>query len=654
MNTPLDIFLFFFAVSILFFFPGWSVLKLTFRNTILFSPFETLVFSFGIGVGFIDFLMIILGKLHIPFTIFSILFGLFVGLGVIFAISEIFFMKRIHMNVQHEETYKLAFTQLQSILFLVLFILTLFIKVIYLSHTIVPSSTDLGHHMYWSKLIAVTGTLPSYAKQNILTLDNTYTLSNPLPIPDFIIGEHLPFSAIHILTSLDFLSAFPILFLFLINILSLITIVFLALRIGTSIHHPLFSKQTFTPQNIALMTLLFFGPLYTLSSPEAKFVSGGVVGNIIGNFFIPLIFLALFRSLKEKKSSLLTLSFFFIFTLAYTHHLSTLMMLFEIATFIVLYSIIHFNERKTLFTLWRTLIFSKAPILFFLSAVIFFFMIAMPTYIETHAIGTALGTPTKTTRTGLSFLQMNNSLGSARTAFGISGLLLFIFLRKYKRYSEVIILGWISILLIMTLHPDWLFINIPSNRIVTYLSFPLGIFAALAFTAFLSTISHSKMKLRLPNAFVLLLLFSFSLFVLSDGLSDNNNTLLPKSKSSLIVQTFSASSYLAKNSTKSDIILKDHNYITADAWIKLFFLRDYSYPLSRGFFKRYEDNPYREQCTRLMISLPNTENGKKCYTDLGVRFVMINPHLDTAQFEKSHNFSRIYASDDIHIYAHKQ
>jgi len=206
----------------------------------------------------------------------------------------------------------------------------------------------------------------------------------------------------------------------------------------------------------------------------------------------------------------------------------------------------------------------------------------------------------------------------------------------------------------MTLHPDWLFINIPSNRIVTYLSFPLGILSAFALTALLSTLRDTNTKLRLPSTFVFLICLASFVFIISDGSSDNNNTLLPQSKSLGALQTFSASSYLAKNSTKEDIILKDHNYIVADAWIKLFFLRDYSYPLSRGFFKRYEDNPNREQCTRLMISVPNTENGKKCYTDLSVRFVIVNPHLDTVQFEKSHDFSRIYASDDIHIYARKQ
>lgn len=653
MNILFDTVLFFFALSVLFFFPGWSVLRLTFRNTVLFSPFETLIFSFGIGVGIIDFLMILLGKMHIPFTVFSLMFGLFVIIGIIFALSEIFFVKRQSIILPSTTAPKLSFTKLQSTLFLLLFALTLFIKVIYLSHAVLPTATDLGHHMYWSKIIAVTGTLPLYAKQNIITKDNTFLLTEPLPIPDFIIGEHLPFSAIHILTSLDFLSAFPILFLLLIDILSLLTLVVLTLRIATNTESAFFSQKTFTPQNVALMTLLFFGPLYTLSSPEAKFVSGGVVGNIFGNFFIPLTLLALFRSLKEKKSSFLALTFFLLFTLAYTHHLSTLMLLFGLVTFISVYSIAHLSNLREIFYSWRHLLLSPVPLIVFVCSILFFFFVAMPTYIETNAVGTALGTPTKTTRTGLSFFQMDKSIGSARTAFGIIGLLLFFFLRKYRRYNEAILISWGIILLIMTLHPDFLFINIPSNRIVTYLSFPLGILSAFALTAILSAMKNSPAKLRLPSIFILLIFLSSFVFILSNGSVSNNETLLPQSKALLALQTFSVSSYLEKNSTKEDKILKDHNYITADAWMKLFFLRDYSYPLSRGFFKRYEDNPNREQCTRLMISTPNTESGKKCYTDLSVRFVIINPHLDTAQFEKSHDFSRIYVSDDIHVYARK-
>jgi hypothetical protein len=147
--------------------------------------------------------------------------------------------------------------------------------------------------------------------------------------------------------------------------------------------------------------------------------------------------------------------------------------------------------------------------------------------------------------------------------------------------------------------------------------------------------------------------FSFFVFASGSGSFDNSQTLLAKSKAIDALQTFAASRYLADHSSSQDVILKDHNYIAADSWMKLFFLRDYSYPLSRGFFKRYEDNHNREQCTLLMISTPNTPQGEKCYNDLGVNFVVVNPHFDTAQFKKSEKFSRVYASDIVDVYKRK-
>ncbi len=52
-----------------------------------------------------------------------------------------------------------------------------------------------------------------------------------------------------------------------------------------------------------------------------------------------------------------------------------------------------------------------------------------------------------------------------------------------------------------------------------------------------------------------------------------------------------------------------------------------------------------------MISVPNTARGEKCYTETGTNLVVVNPNFDVTPFENSTNFSRIYTSTDIHIYA---
>ena len=77
-------------------------------------------------------------------------------------------------------------------------------------------------------------------------------------------------------------------------------------------------------------------------------------------------------------------------------------------------------------------------------------------------------------------------------------------------------------------------------------------------------------------------------------------------------------------------------------------------PLSRAFFKRYENNPYRETCTLDMISQPNSETAQKCFEGLGVRFVMVHTDHDASQFNGSDNFSRVYQNDELSVYLRKE
>ena len=126
--------------------------------------------------------------------------------------------------------------------------------------------------------------------------------------------------------------------------------------------------------------------------------------------------------------------------------------------------------------------------------------------------------------------------------------------------------------------------------------------------------------------------------------------MLATPKSEATLETFAAADFLSRRTNLSDVVLKDHNYIVADAWIKHFFLRDYFFPLSRGYFSRYENNDH-ERCTLDMIAIPNTPRAKDCFRGTGVNYILVNPQFDAPQFEKSPDFSRVYSSDKIHIYA---
>lgn len=647
-----DTLLFLLATGALFFVPGWLLLKLFLKRGAVLTPIETFVLSFVVGLSLLNFGMILLGQAGVRFTTLSLSLAL-LGFGVLLAFS-LFIRNRVS-PASTESATPHSWSKRGTVLFALLIILTVLLKTIYLSHAVLPTSTDLGHHMYWSALITKTGLLPEYAKRDIETdASGTYSVTEPEPIADFIIGEHLPFAAISILSGIGFFTAFPIVFLLFINLLALLALVALARAIAESFTESTDNHPFFTPERIALATLLFFGPLYTLASPQAKFVSGGVVGNTLGNLFIPLIILAYLRAFREKRSDFLALGFFLTFALAYIHHLSTLITLFALGASVLVFIIWQWQKIAAIAREWLTLFLQPKPLIIALLACLFFFLVAMPTYIETRAVGTALGTPTKTTRTGLSLYQVTFSSGEARVALGLAGLFLIAFLRDKYRYGSAFLISWGGVLLMMTLFPHLLFINIPSNRIGAYLSFPLGLLASFAFVFALATLRGNRKRLVLPGFAVFLFSITSFFFALGSGSYDNGQSLLAESKALSAVETFRASSYLASHAGPDDLILKDHNYIVGDAWMKLFFLRDYSYPLSRGFFKRYEDNPNREQCTLLMISVPNTARGEKCYTETGTNIVVVNPKYDVTPFEKSDNFVRIYATDNIHIYTREQ
>lgn len=646
MTATLPIITFLLSLGFLFFLPGFLFTRF-FLWTLGLDSFETLLLSFGLSLGIVDFLMILIGKLGIPLTSISIGSGLIILGGVGFAISAI---RKKHTKASGPTT-TLTLSTKGSALFVVILALTILIKVIYLSHSVVPTSTDLGHHMYWAQTIATTGSLPHYEKSDIETLpDGTSTISEPTPIADFIIGEHLPFAALILFSHNSFLSAFPIVFLLLINLLSLLAFFVLAYRLAASIDSPFFK-----PELVALSLLFLLGPLYTLASPQAKYVSGGVVGNMFGNFFIPLIALLLVRAFVEQRAAFLALTIFVAFTLAYTHHLSTFVFLFAAVGGFGAFIILNINGAKEIWNEWKKLLLSPLTLSVLGSAILFFFLVAMPTYIETNAIGTAVGTPTKTTRAGLS-LQDVTSANGARAALGFVGIILFLTLRKTRStFAGSFILGWTTMLLIMTVLPRILLINIPSDRIGTYLSFPLAIIAAFTLASFFVSHKTSMTETRIAPSLLVITFLTTFIFVASTGTKDNATTLTPKSKSESALETFTASRYLAAHIAPNDIILKDHNYLVSDSWIKTFFLRGYDFPLSRGYFKRYEDpTKPREQCTLKMISSPNTPEGIRCFEGTGTNIVMINPAFDATQFDKSKSFDKIYASDGIGIYKRHQ
>jgi hypothetical protein len=350
----------------------------------------------------------------------------------------------------------------------------------------------------------------------------------------------------------------------------------------------------------------------------------------------------------------MALAIFIVLGLAYTHHLSALIFIFIFIFSFIIFIALNIKTIGNLSREWFRIIF-KPSVLIMLFAVCGLLLVYLPTYLNAEAIDTAIGGPSKETRAGLTFTQLKFTAGEARLALGIFGLVLLLAGRKRNNYENAMLTGWAIALLAMTLAPQWLFLDLPSARIANYVSFPVAILAAYSFVWIFAAAKNTEMKSYKINSKLLTALFFLLIaFSIVGGFYDNSQSLKVSADSDKAVQTFHASGYLAKNTSESDKVVKDHNYITADSWIKLYFMKDYNYPLSRGYFKRYEDTTKpREMCTLWMISTPNLENGQKCYNDLGVNFVIINPAFDSAQFQKSKEFDQIYSSDEISIFYRK-
>lgn len=630
-------FIFYLTIALLLFLPGYLLIQAFWKN--YFNSLEKFLFSFGLSIVTVDVIMLILGKLRILINSGSILFSL----AVLFAICLliIFLKKRYFQKEETEKSENFSFSKKQIILIIAILFLSILFKTVFLSNAIFPTATDLGHHMYWSKTIAETGFLPDYAKQNIINVDGNYQISAPENISDFIIGEHLIFAAVNLISGASFVSSFPAIILLLVNILSLIAIFVLALR--------LFSEASYG-KNVAILALYLIGPLYAIASPQAKFVSGGVIGNVIGNLFLPIIIYFIYRALKEKDAKMFLLGLIFIFGIFYTHHLSAFIFIFAFLFSAAFFVIFNFKDLIYHLKDWSKMLISPYVLGFIFLAGIFAFTIALPTYLENNAVTTAVGTPTKDTRTGLSFQQLTSTAGQARMALGLAGIVILLILKKRKKYSSAFILGWPVALLVMSLWPNLLFVDIPSSRIASYITYPLSIAGAFALVWVFEQYRNSKEIGALQKLSISTFILIFS-FITISGFYDNFQSL-ESGNSKSAIKTFDAANFLAKNVGEDDYVVKDHVYIVADTWIKNFLMRNYNFPFSRAYLKRYESD--REMCTLYMISAPNSEDGKKCLNDLGINFIMVNPIYDAAQFQKTKDFWQVYANDEVAVFYRKE
>ncbi|HAI74258.1 MAG TPA: hypothetical protein DCS28_02605 [Candidatus Moranbacteria bacterium] len=636
--------LFYFAIILVLFLPGWFLLLAFFGKEKL-SALERFVISVGLSILVSSFLMMLMSKIGIVFSRFFLVAILAVFAAGCFAVYKI---RQKKLSVESEKKIFFDFSQNQLFFIIAILFLSIFIRAAYLQSAIPPSSTDLGHHAYWSKLFAETGKIHDYVQSDIIEKNGIYEIGAPHSISDFIIGEHLFFSAIALISGASFISAFPIIVLFLINIFSLLALFILSLR--------LFSNNL-QNKNIAIFALFFSGALFAIDPPQAKFVGGGVIGNIIGNLLVPLTFYFYIRFLREKETNFLFFALFFSMGLFYTHHLSALIFLLVFSGFILLSLIFNFKETKNIIFSEKKASYSLILVSFFLFAIAFIFFVYTPTYLKNSAISTVVGTIKKADHIGLSLLQFRNILGETRIALGILGvLLLLLFYKKSEfKYSALLIISWAIIISLISLAPDLIKIDIPSGRVANYGIYPFALLGAFAFVSIFAKKSKKIRLLSFSRKLIVSAFLALFVFIFTNGLGGNENYLKTNNNAQKTLQTFNASEYLAEKINKKDFLISDHIYVFADSWIKLFFMRGYNFPVYRANLDRYENGiDKNEFCSRDMISNPGGELGKKCFADLNIDFAMINKETDSSQFKKLNNFWQVYSNDKINVYYRKK
>lgn len=627
--------LFYVSIAVILFIPGYFLLLAVFGKSKILTSLERFVLSFGLSIIFIDIALILLDKFNL------LIDAKFILISILFFIIICFIIFVIKKEKSTENPEGADYSKNQTYLIISIILFSILIRAFFLSYTIAPTGTDLGHHMYWTKKIMVTGEIPNYEKIEIIQKDGAYVISEPSAIDDFIIGEHLIFASIGLVSKNDVTSAFPPIILFAINIMGMLALFVLSEKI--------FSPLPFG-KNISITVLFFVGALFALSGSQGNFISGGVIGNLLGNLLIPLIFYFFFRGILEKNSAFFSLGLITSFGLAYTHHLSTF--IFAFSLIFVLFFILLFQGKEFFSEIkkWLALIFSPSALAIIFFGIAFFFFVRMPGYIENQAVKTIVGEPSRSTKAGLSMVQIFATVGESRATLGIIGIiLLFVFFKK-NRYQSALLVGWFLSIFIMSWKPTLLHIDIPSSRIGNYLILPLVLAGAFALNwIFFDYLKNKENGYHLDknwksSAFLLL-----ALYVSVGGFMSQAQSINPAKANSKFIETFAVSKYLAQKTTAQDFVLKDHNYVSADSWMKVFLMRDYNYPFTRSFLFRY-DSPTREQCTLRIISEPKSFEAKKCFAETGINFVVINPHYDSSQFSDSKEFWKVYSSDLIGTY----
>ena len=156
---------------------------------------------------------------------------------------------------------------------------------------------------------------------------------------------------------------------------------------------------------------------------------------------------------------------------------------------ILIISVLHIGNLKSILTAWLKLFFSRSVFVFIAFAALILFFVYTPTYLTNKAVETVVGGPAKIEHTGLTLTQFKSTVGEPRLAFSIAGILLLsaIGFAKWKKpaglpaYHGIFLFSWTLVIAVISLYPAWIGLSIPSGRVANYGAYPLAIIAAAVF-----------------------------------------------------------------------------------------------------------------------------------------------------------------------------
>mgnify|MGYP001035664523 CR=1 FL=1 len=620
--------------------PGWVILRLVDRRGAV-SALESVVISLGLSLGAAILIAIALSALHIPIEIRS----LAAVYGVILA-GFVFLVRKYVPGRPSKNSGSRAVSRA----FLVVFLTAVAIKAVFFAQHPVPISTDLGHHTYWIEKIIVGGQLPVYEERDIIMASSPneqHRVSEAKPISDVIMGEHVPFAFVAILSGTPAISLSPAAILFLIHIATILAVYVLACR--------LFARSEYR-ESVAVVAVFVAGVLFALDSPQMKYIVGGVVGNTLGNILILSAVLTLVISVVKRSRALLAVFVALVFTLAYTHHLSTLLFAISLFGMAALFLASDFKRFRKEFL---PMAVSLPTLLSLAAGVMLFFFLWPPSYIANRAAETVVGQSENEEHLGITLGDYLFAMGDVRMLLGLAGLLLLAVLawksdevfrkRRDARLAFVVIAGWTAPLLALVFFPSAIGIDIPTIRTANYTILPMAMASAVMIIWAFRRLREEPWGLRAAFPAMFAVLFAVLSF---GGLVDNAELLRRSDAPETARELHRAAAYLGKHYRDSDrTVLYDHISIEGGAWMKLYFLRDYNYPFYRAHLFRYDRaDDRREKCTLWTISSPDSAEARKCFEDLRVGAIALGDAEEGKQFREHPEFTRVYDGRALGVY----